>query len=109
MSERRCCDDCVGQSETELPNHSARPFGDGAVHGMLFEWREQLRRQICRRVSGKQLRPGDDRVVQSMPPRSQFRGAAKVIDEDVGVDENISHDATFRDSGRLLRETLRMS
>ena len=56
-------------------------------------------------VAGKQLGSGDHGVVEPVPAGYKSNRAAEVVDEDVGVDEKISHAATRR--ARAQSQTVR--
>lgn len=73
------------------------PLGDGAVDWKLTKGLQQGDNEIRGRRTGEELRPGDHRIVQPMSSWFDPRRSPKVIDEHVGIDEDVSHDPTHPD------------
>jgi hypothetical protein len=92
-----------GQSCPELSNDPTCSLGDGAVDVEPAERREKSNREIGRRVPGEQLGTRDHGVAETVPLRPELVRASEVVDEDVGVDEEVSHVASRRATGRVLR------
>ena len=107
--ESGSCDERVGQTCPELSNESSGPLGDGAVDVKLAERREELRREIGRGVAGEQLGTRDHRIAETVTLRPQFPRASEVVDEDVGVDEEVSHVASRCVTGPVLQVLHRRS
>ena len=96
-------DERIGQSRPMFAGDPARPLGHRAGDVELSERCEGLHRQIGRGVAGEQLSTRDDRVAEAMALRLELARTAEVVDEDVGVDEKVSHVASRRAAGPLLR------
>ena len=93
-------DECVGQSDPELPRNATGALGHCTVDGEFFERREQLSGEVRGCVAGEEFGSRDYRVVEPVPTGYESDLAAKMVDEDVGVDEKISHAATRRETVR---------
>ena len=94
--ERCRSDQGVGKANTELSRDAASAFGYSAVNVEFSERSEELAREVSGGVAGEQFGAGDDRVVQSMAAGLEGDSAAEMVDEDVRVDEEVSHAATRR-------------
>ncbi len=101
------CDKRVGKPCPELSNDPAGSLGDGAVDVKLAERREELRREIGCGVASEQLGTRHHRVAETVALRPELARASQVVDEDVGVDEEVSHVASRRATGLLRRVLLR--
>jgi hypothetical protein len=102
-------DESVGQANPALSSDLPSPFSHLSIYRKLSEWSQQSARLLRRRRTGKQLRSRDHRVVQSMLTRFELHGAAQVVDENVGVHQQISHDPTHRGRVPLPRGQRQMS
>lgn len=107
--DRRGCDERIGQPRPELSNDPPGPLCDGAVDVEFAERPEHSSREFGRRVPGEQLGTGDNGVAETVTLRADLADASEVVNEDVGVDEEVSHVASRRARGRLPRVTLRTS
>ena len=94
--DRGCCDESVGKAESALSSNPPSPFRYHPVDSDFPKWSKECAHQVGGGVAGKELGSGDDRVVDPVTAGSQFPGAAQVVDEDVGVDEKVSHDPIRR-------------
>lgn len=84
-------------------NDGLLPPGDGAVDVEFAERCEQLSREIGPCVSSEQLGTSDDGAAEAVTFRPELASTSEVVDEDVGVDEQISHVASHRATGHLRR------
>lgn len=89
-------DECVGQSDPELQRDATGALGHSAVDGEFSERRKQLSGEVRGCVASEEFGSRDYRVVEPVPTGYESNRAAKMVDEDVGVDEKISHAATRR-------------
>ena len=94
--QRRRSDERVRKSGSELSSDTTGSLRYCAVDGEFTEGGEQLARQVRGRIAGKELRAGHDRVVEPMSAGDEGDRATEMVDEDVGVDQKISHAATRR-------------
>ena len=94
-------DKCVGKSDPELPRDPTGPLGHSTVDAELSERREQLAGEVRSGVAGEEFGSGDHRVVEPVPTGCKSNRAAEVVDEDVGVDEKVSHAATRHARGAV--------
>lgn len=92
--ERRRRDQGVGKPEPELPGDAPGALRDRSINRDLAEGSQQACDERAGGGAGEQLRSRDDRVVQAVPSWLELCRASQVIDEDVGVDEQVSHGAT---------------
>ncbi len=95
------CDERVGESDSELPRDPAGALGHSPVDAEFSERREQLGGEVCGGAAGEEFGAGNHRVVEPVATGYESTSAAQVVDEDVGVDEEISHAATRRTKARL--------
>ena len=98
--QRRCSDERVGKSDSELPSDPTGSLGYRTVDSEFSEGSEQLARQIRGGVAGKELCAGHDRVVEPMSPRDEGDCATEMVDENVGIDQEIRHASTRRATAR---------
>ncbi len=89
----RGSDQGIRETQSELSRDSTSPFSHGAVNEELAKWGEQFGRQVRRCIAREELRSTDHRVVQSVTARPELSGTTEVVDEDVCVDEKVSHAA----------------
>ena len=101
------CNERVGKPCPELSNDPAGSLGHGAVDVKLAERREELRREIGCGVASEQLGTRHHRVAETVALRPELARSSQVVDEDVGVDEEVSHVASRRATGLLRRVPLR--
>ena len=94
-------DEGVGKSDSELPRDPTGALGHSPVDAEFSERREQLAEEVRGGVAGEEFGAGDHRVVEPVATGYESNSAAEVVDEDVGVDEEISHAATRRARARL--------
>lgn len=87
-----CRNDGVGQTDAALSTDSASAFRHRAIDRDLPERGKESADQIGGSVARKELGSGDDRVTQSVTAGNEPASASEVVDEDVGVDEDVSHD-----------------
>lgn len=92
--DRRRRDQCVGKPDSELTGDASPALGDSTVHGDLAEWGEELDGEVGCGVAGDQLGPRDHGVVHAMASWPQLDRAAKMVDEDISIYEEVSHDAS---------------
>ena len=90
--DRSCRNEGVGETDSALSTDSAGTFSHRAIDRDLPEGCKERADQIGGGVAGEELGSGDDRVVQSVTPRNELASASEVVDEYVGVDEDVSHD-----------------
>ena len=93
---RGCGDEGIGKSDSELSRDPTGALGHGPVDAKFSEGREQLNGEVRRGVAGEEFCAGDHRVVEPVATGYERSCASEVVDEDVGVDEEISHAATRR-------------
>ena len=86
----------VRKTQASVVSQSSGALCDVSVYRKLAKGCEQLRDRFCRRRSREQLGAGHHGVVQPVRARPKLCSSAQVIDEDVGVDEQISHVPTRR-------------
>ena len=86
-------DQGIGETQSELSRDPTSPFGHGPVNEELAKRCEQFGRQVRRCIAREEFGSSDHRVVQSVTARRELAGATEVIDEDVCIDEKISHAA----------------
>lgn len=98
-------DECVGKSDSELPHDPTGALGHSTVDAELSERREQLTGEVRSGVADEEFGAGDHRLVEPVPTGYGSNYAAEVVDENVGVDEKISHAATRR--ARARSQTMR--
>ena len=91
------CDECVGESYAGVAADSPCAFGDCAVDGQLAERRQELADRVGSGGAGEQLGPCDHGVGQPVLAGDEWLGAAEVVNEDVGVDQDVSHGPTRHD------------
>ncbi len=109
MTRPSRCSSAVGRDQSvEQPYAArspdpARAFRDRPVDGELTKWREQRRDQRGRAAAGEQLRSRHHRVVQPVTADATLCGAAQVVDEDVAVQQQVTHATTRRDRERSHR------
>ena len=89
--QSRCCNQCIRKPRARLPSNPSCSFRNGSVDIDFTEWCQQPDAEIGCRVAGKQLGSRHDRIVHSMFPRAELTRSAQVVDENVGVDEQVSH------------------
>jgi hypothetical protein len=87
-----CGNESVRKTNSGLSPDPTRAFRYRAIDRELPEWSKNRARQIRGGVACEQLRSGDDRIVQSVTARRQLASTSEVVDEDVRVDEDVSHD-----------------
>lgn len=87
-----CCDEGVGEPDAALSADSAGTFGHRAIDRDLPERSKEGADQIGGGVAGEELGTSYDRVVQPVTAGRELSGASEVVDEDIGVDEDVSHD-----------------
>ena len=105
--ERRGRDQRVRQPSAELSNDPPGPLSNRAVDVELAKRCEQSSREIGRSVAGEHLGTRHNGVAETVTLRSEFTRASEVVDEDVGIDEQVSHVASRGATGRLPRVLLR--
>lgn len=93
-------DQRIRQTQSELAHNPPRSLGHVAIDGNLSKRREQLTGKRSGRVACEQLGSADHRVVEPVPPRTKLGCTPQVVDEHVGVDENVSHVANCPGWGR---------
>lgn len=71
-------------------------LGHGPVDAKFSEGREQLNGEVRCGVAGEEFCAGNHRVVEPVATGYESCCSSEVVDEDVGVDEEISHAATRR-------------
>ena len=98
--DRRRRDQCVGKPDSELTGDTSTTLGDSTIHGNLAERGEEPNGQVGSGVAGDELRPRDHGVVHTMASWPQLNFAAKMVDEDIGIDEDVSHDASRHEKER---------
>ena len=101
MLDRGRGDERVGKADAGVPTYPSRTLGNSPVDGHLSQRAEQGGDDVGRRCAGEQLGASDHRVMQPMPARSEFDGPTQMVDEDIGIDEDVSHDPTRRGTARL--------
>jgi len=94
-------DEGVGKSDSELLRDPTGTLGHSPVDAEFSERRKQLAGEVRRGVAGEEFGAGDHRVVEPVATGYESNRAAEVVDEDVGVDEEISHAATRRATAPL--------
>ena len=103
MLDRCRSDQCIGKPDPELTGDASATLGYSAIHCDLAERGKQPKGEVGSGVPGHELRPCDHGVMHPMPSRPQLDCAAKMVDEDVGVNEDVSHDASRHGKERTLR------
>ena len=89
-------DEGVGKSDFELPRDPTGTLGHSPVDAEFSERRKQLAGEVGGGVTGEEFGACDHRVVEPVATGYENNRAAEVVDEYVGVDEEISHAATGR-------------
>lgn len=102
-------DESVGHPKTALAPDASGALRDGAVDGHLPERGEHTSGNVGSRCPRKELGTGDDRVVKPVAARLELDGAAEVVDEDVGVNQNVRHGPTRRGLVFARRDPIRRS
>ena len=102
-----CCDESVRKADTDLSPDSSSSFRHLTVDGNLPKRSEQRAHKVRSSIAGGEFGSGDDRIVQSVASRSEFSSTSQMVDEDVGVDQNVSH-GPIRLGWALLRRGLRL-
>jgi hypothetical protein len=91
-----CRDESIRHTKSGFPPNPSSTFGDRPIHWEFTEGSEDARRQVGPGGAREEFRPGDHRIVKSVSGRFEFSRASQVVDEDVGVYEDVSHDPTRR-------------
>lgn len=91
MFDSGCCDEGVGETNPALSTDPPGSFRHGTVDGNLSKRCQQCAHQIGSCIAGKEFSPGDYRVMQPVPAGSELLSSSQVIDQNVGVDEDVSH------------------
>ena len=84
-------DQRVRSRDACLAANAAGALRDAAVHR---QFAKRIQKSLDKRrsdVAGKQLAASDDRVVDPVPAGLELAGAAQMVDEDVRVDQEVSH------------------
>lgn len=89
-------DEGVGKPDSELSRDPTGALGHGPVDAKFSEGREQLNGEVRCGVAGEEFCAGNHRVVEPVATGYESCCSSEVVDEDVGVDEEISHAATRR-------------
>lgn len=97
MHQRRRRDEGIGHAHATL-SKQPRSFGDATVNDQLLHADEKSANGgLATGATGEQLGPGDDGVAEAAAPWKAL-DAFEMIDADVRVDEQFSHDPTRRGS-----------
>ena len=96
-------DQGIGETQSELSRDSTGSLGHRAVNDELAKRGEQFRRKVRRYIAREELGSSDHRVVQSVTAGLDLAGATEVVDEDICVDEKVSHAANYRETERQRR------
>jgi len=90
----------VGCSHSGLAPQPTRTLRNRSIHLELLErFQKALHHVFLRLLAGEELATGHHRIVQPVGSRFETSGAPQVIDEYVGIDQQVSHGPTRRDSG----------
>lgn len=96
-------DESIGKTDSCLSRNAPGPLGHNPVDRHLAEWSEELGSHVSGRVPREQFSSGDDRIVQSMLSRPQFHRTTQMVDEDIGIDEDVSHGSRYPGMARSRR------
>ena len=105
--DRRCGDQCIGKPDSELTGDTSTTLGNSTIHRELAERGKKPNGEVSSSVAGDELRPRDHGVMHPMTSRSQLDRAAKMVNEDISVDQDVSHDASRHGKERTRPEPLR--
>ena len=89
-------DERIGHPDPRLPTDTPGLLGDRTIDGQLPERGEEASDEVGRCGPGDQFGPRNDGVVEAVTSGSQLRCASEVVDEDVGIDEEVSHGTNRR-------------
>jgi len=92
--DRGRCDEGIWSPDAGLVTYSAGAFGDSAAYWKLAERFQQGADYGRGRGAGKELAPSDHRNVHEVIAGAQFGVPSKVVDEHIGVHQQVSHDPT---------------
>ncbi len=98
--DRRRRDQCIGKPDSEVTGDTSTTLGDSTIHWNLAERGKKPNGEVGSGVAGDELRPRDHGEVHPMASGPQLHCAAKMVDEDIGVDEDVSHDANRHEKER---------
>ena len=104
MLYRRRSDQRVRKANIALPTNSAGSFGDRTIDRDFPERRQQLGHQMGAGSTGEQLGSRYHRVVQPVTVCAQATSPPEVIDEHVGIDEDLSHGSSRPGSASSLAD-----
>ena len=91
MLERGGGDECIGHLDAGT-REPPSVFCDRPVDVQFAEWREKHADGfLILRAAAEELRSRDDRIRDAMPGDGQPTGPAQHVDEDVGVEQKVSH------------------
>ena len=92
MLDGSSCDERIWESDPGFPPDSASAFSDNPIDFDLPKRSKNNRNRITGRVTSKQFCPGDNGKMEPMRLGFERPRATKVVDEDIGVDQIVSHD-----------------
>ena len=91
------CDEGIGGSDRKDPTQPARPLGDRPIHWDLAKRGQQsLDAALIGGSTGIQLAAGDHGIGRAVEIELQSVSASQMIDQDVRVDQDLSHAPTHR-------------
>jgi hypothetical protein len=94
MFDCRRSDQTVGEPNGELSAQATAGLSDSTIDRYLEKRTEEERHHVGRARPGYKFGSRDDRVMNPVFPDFEFVGATQVVDEDVRVEKEVSHDAT---------------
>ena len=91
MFDCGCSDEGVGKPNAALSANSSGSFCHCAFNRNLAKRCQECAHKVRSGITCEEFSSGDYRVVQPVFGGRKLVGASEVIDEDVGIDEYVSH------------------